>query len=133
MNRSILLLIPILTLIGLLAASTAKAVQDPTVCKSVCTAEQGKCMSRAAKMTELDRRPRLEEVNPFPRSEGGMTPQWSASSVKTDQLGFNRRILERNEACTASYTRCTAVCEPDLIVAAKQAPAPAAAPATSAN
>lgn len=121
-NRSILLFI----LLGLLAAPVARAVQDPVVCKATCTAEQGKCMSRAAKMTELDKRPRLEEVNPFARSEGGVPTAWSESSVKTDGLAAQRRSLERNEACVASYTRCTAVCEPELVLAAKQAPAPAA-------
>jgi len=128
-NRSTLFL----TLLCLLAAPAARAVQDPAVCKSMCTAEQGKCMSRAAKMTVLDKRPRLEEVNPFPRGEGGMSAVWSESSVKTDGLAFQRRSLERNEACTASYTRCTAVCEPDLILATRQAPAPAAGPAASAK
>jgi hypothetical protein len=131
-NRSILFFI----LLGLLAAPMARAVQDPVVCKATCTTEQGKCMSRAAKMTELDKRPRLEEVNPFARTADNLGAVWSESSVKTDQLAFQRRILERNEACTASYARCTAVCEPDLILAAKQAPAPAApaaGPAPSAN
>jgi hypothetical protein len=91
-------------------------------------------MSRAAKMTEIDkRRPRLEEINPFPRSEGGMVAVWSESSVKTDGLAFQRRSEERDEACTARFTRCTAVCEPDLIVVTKQAPAPAAGPAPSAK
>jgi hypothetical protein len=122
-NRSILLL----ALLGLLAAPMAWAVQDPAVCKSMCTAEQGKCLSRASKMTELDKRPRLEEVNHFGRS--GV---WSESSVKTDQLAFQRRSLERNEACMASFTRCTAVCEPDLILVTRQAPAPAAGPASTA-
>lgn len=118
MKRSILSLI----LSGLLAAPVARAVQDPAVCTAVCTTEQGKCMSRATKMTELDKRPRLEEVNPFPRSEGGMPTVWSASSVKTDQLAGQRRSLERNEACMASFTRCTGVCEPDLILVTRKAP-----------
>lgn len=122
MNRSILFL----AVFGLLAAPIARAVQDPAVCKSTCTVEQGKCMSRAAKMTEIDmRRPRLEEINPFPRSEGGMSAAWSESSVKTDKLAMERRSLERNEACTASYTRCTAVCEPELILVNNKLPAPA--------
>jgi len=128
-NRSILFF----TLLGLLAAPAAWAVQDPVVCKATCAAEQGKCMSRAAKMTELDKRPRLEEVNPFPRNEGGMSAAWSESSVRTDGLAIQRRSLERNEACVASYTRCTAVCEPELILVTRQVPAAAGGTASAAK
>jgi len=120
MNRLILL-----GLLGLLASPMAQAIHNPAVCKPMCTVEQGKCMSRAAKMTQLDKRPRLEEINPFARTADNIPTAWSEASVRTDQLAAQRRSMERNAACTATYTRCTAACELDLVLVTQPAAVPA--------
>jgi hypothetical protein len=105
-NRPVLLL----ALLGLLAAPLSYA-EEPSVCTSMCTSEKEQCTVRAAKLTELDKEPKLEEKNPFART-GDVGQVWSESARVNERRAAQRRNSERVEVCNASYKRCTRACAP---------------------
>lgn len=112
MNRSVLLL----ALLGLMA-STLSYAQEPSVCTSMCTSEKEQCAVRAAKLTKLDKEPKLEEKNPFART-GDVGQVWSASAQANERRAAHRRNNERVDACDTSYKRCTRACAPAVAAVA---------------
>lgn len=106
MKRSSLLVV----LLGFMAPFLAHA-EEPSVCASMCTSEKQQCTSRAAKMTELDDRPSVEDTNPMTRAgERGQVISEAARVAQRDAA--QRRSRERIGACTASFKRCTSSCTP---------------------
>ncbi len=107
MNRSILLV----ALLGFMAAPLTYA-QEASVCTSMCTSEKEQCTARAARLTDLDSKPRVEETNPFARTADNAGQISSDSGRVTERMAAQRRNRERTDACNATYKRCTSVCAP---------------------
>lgn len=118
MNRSVLLL----ALLAFLAAPLARA-DEPSVCASMCTSEKEQCTVRAAKLTELDNLPKLEEKNPFARTADGAGQVWSDSARATERRAAQQRNSERVAVCNASFKRCTKACAPAAPPAVEQSTA----------
>jgi hypothetical protein len=117
-NRSILLV----ALLGLLAAPLTHA-QEGSVCTSACSAEKEQCTSRAAKLAEFDRKPTVEETNPFARTADSMNQVSSEAARANERRAAQQRTSERVGACNASYKRCTSACAPVAPAADQAAPA----------
>ena len=106
MNRSIVIVV----VLGLMAPFLAHA-EERSLCASMCSSEKRQCTSRAAKLTELDNLPSVEEKNPFARTAnmGQVTPEPARVG---ERLSAQRRGSERVGACDASYKRCSSACGP---------------------
>jgi hypothetical protein len=115
-NRSILLVV-----LGLMVSALAQA-EEPSVCASVCASEKQQCTARAAKLTELDDRPSVEEANPLMRAgSGGQIISEPARAAQRDAA--QKRGRERVGACNASYKRCSSACAPAVVPVVEQASA----------
>ncbi|WP_159698578.1 hypothetical protein [Massilia sp. 9I] len=116
MNPSTLLV----ALLGLLAASLVHA-HEPSMCTSMCSSEKQQCTSRAAKLAVFDRKPSLEETNPFARTADGLGQVSSEAARANERRAAQQRSSERAAACNASYKRCTSACAPADPPVTKQA------------
>jgi hypothetical protein len=115
-NHSILLL----ALLGLIATRMAHA-QTPSVCASMCEAEQEQCSIRAHKLAQFDTSSSMEEKNPFARTANRAGRVGNESTRVTERYAAQMRARERLNACNAGYQRCTGACAPAVAPAAEEA------------
>lgn len=101
----------VLTLLLCATLSPACMAAEPTVCKSLCATEKRECRAQAVNATLADADPVLapQERNRDARALGKLEGKTAEGRMR-ERSDFQKRKMERDQACDEQQMRCARAC-----------------------